>query len=1022
MGNNIRGITIEINGKATGLQKALKDTNKDIRSTQSELKEVNKLLKLDPKNTELLAQKQTLLKNAISETKERLDVLKTAEAQVQEQFRKGEATEEQYRAIQREVIATENALKSLENQAKENNITLEKVGEAFGKIGDVSTNLGKKMLPATTAIMGIGTAAGTMASNFEDAMAKVNTIADTTQVPLDELEKAILDLSDETGIAATDIADNVYNAISAGQQTGDAVNFVSNATKLAKAGFAESADALDILTTIMNAYGMEAGQVTNVSDMLIQTQNLGKTTVAELSSAMGKVIPTAKAQGVELDSLCGAYAVMTSNGIATAETTTYLNSMLNELGKQGSTAAKAFAEGTEHIKEGGLTMAEAMEQGWSLTDVLSILDEQAYVSGTSIANMFSSAEAGKAANVLWDNAEKLDNAIGEMANSAGATETAFNKLDTTSNKVKIAINQVKNTAIDLGGTLIDSLQPIIQKVCDKVKEFSEWFKNLNESQKQTIIKIAAIVAAIGPALIAFGKMSTGISGIIKTVSGLSGKIGGLKGVLTALTGPVGIVIGILAALAAGFIHLYKTNDEFREKVDNCIGRVKQAFTQMWTAVQPLLESLKQAFTNLMTALQPVFEFLLTYIMSIVNGVINAAAPIISAIQNIVDFVTNIINAVVALLHGDFDGFFSYIKAALQNAINFAKNIIQAWVNFIVGFFEGFGVNVKQIFSDIWHGICSIFQGVGQWFADRFNEAYTNITNIFAAIGQWFGARWNDIKNALATVAAWFLTMFTNAYTNVTNVFAAIGQWFGARWTDIKNALATVATWFLTMFTNAYTNVTNAFAAIGSWFGARWTEVKTALANVPAWFKTQFDNAWTNIKNAFANVTSFFSDLWKRIKACFVNVGVAIGSAVGNAFKSAINSCLSTIEGVVNKFIGMINGVIGIINEIPGVSLGQISTLSLPRLAKGGVLKEGTAMVAEAGPELLSMVNGKAVVTPLTGSAANRAADNLKGGNSFQQNINITSPKALSPYEVGRQTRLQTRALALAMQRGKLCPT
>ena len=170
------------------------------------------------------------------------------------------------------------------------------------------------------------------------------------------------------------------------------------------------------------------------------------------------------------------------------------------------------------------------------------------------------------------------------------------------------------------------------------------------------------------------------------------------------------------------------------------------------------------------------------------------------------------------------------------------------------------------------------------------------------------------------------------------------------------------------------------------------------------------------------MTSFFSDLWKRIKACFVNVGVAIGSAVGNAFKSAINSCLSTIEGVVNKFIGMINGVIGIINEIPGVSLGQISTLSLPRLAKGGVLKEGTAMVAEAGPELLSMVNGKAVVTPLTGSAANRAADNLKGGNSFQQNINITSPKALSPYEVGRQTRLQTRALALAMQRGKLCPT
>lgn len=213
-------------------------------------------------------------------------------------------------------------------------------------------------------------------------------------------------------------------------------------------------------------------------------------------------------------------------------------------------------------------------------------------------------------------------------------------------------------------------------------------------------------------------------------------------------------------------------------------------------------------------------------------------------------------------------------------------------------------------------------------------------------------------------------------------------------------------------------VYDVFAAIGSWFGARWTEIKTALASVPTWFKTQFDNAWANIKNAFANATSFFSDLWEKIKGCFVNVGVAIGSAVGDAFKSAINSCLSTIEGVVNKFIGMINGVIGIINEIPGVSLSKIDTLSLPRLAKGGVLREGTAMVAEAGPELLSMVNGKAVVTPLTGSAVNTAADNLKGNNSgFHQEINITSPKALSPYEVARQTRIQTRAMVIAMQRG-----
>ena len=917
MANNIKGITIEIGGKTTKLDKALRDVNKNVKSTQAELREVEKLLKLDPKNTELLEQKQKLLKKAVGETREKLDVLKKAEAEVQEQFAKGEVSEKQYRALQREIAATENSLKRLEEGAKESRISLEKVGETFGKIGDGASNLGNKFMPVTAGIAGIGTASTIAASNFEDAMAKVSTIADTTEVPLEELEKAILSLSDETGIAAGDIADNVYNAISAGQKTGDAVNFVSKSAKLAKAGFAESGDALDILTTIMNAYGMEAEKVENVSDLLIQTQNLGKTTVAELSSQMGKVIPTAKAQGVELDSLCGAYAVMTSNGIATAETTTYLNSMLNELGKQGSTAAVAFAEGTEHIKEGGLTMAEAMEAGWTLTDVLSILDEQAVASGTSISNMFSSAEAGKAANVLWDNAEKLNSVVGEMGSSAGATETAFEKLDTTSNQTKIALNQVKNAGIEFGQTILSSAEPAIEKTTSKIKEFTQWFKKLSDSQKQTILMVAALVAGIGPALIIFGKLSTGISktiGAAAKLKGIMGAGGGLAKALTMLMGPVGIAIAIIAALAAGFIALYKTNDEFREKVDNSMAKVKQSFSDMWLKVKPIIEQVKQAFLKLVDALQPVFEFILTYIGAIVNGIISAAPYVLSAVKNVIDFITNIVQAFTALFSGDFSGFLEHIMAALNNAIEFCKNIIMAWVNYIVGFFAGFGVDVKQIFSDIWDGIQAVFHG------------------------------------------------------------------------------------------------------IGAWFGERWAEIKAKLHEVPRWFGSQFQNAWTNVKNAFANVTGFFSDLWGKIRKCFVDVGVKIGSAVGDAFKSAINSCLSTIEGVVNKFIGMINGVIGIINKIPGVSLGAINELSLPRLAKGGILKEGTAMVAEAGPELLSMVNGKAVVTPLTGTAANKAASGLGGKTEFNQTVHVTSPRALSAYEVARQMRLYTRNMVRATGR------
>ena len=512
---------------------------------------------------------------------------------------------------------------------------------------------------------------------------------------------------------------------------------------------------------------------------------------------------------------------------------------------------------------------------------------------------------------------------------------------------------------------IPEVKTLVLAVVSKVKDFIS-FMSRNGTQ------IISIIAGIAAGMLAWNvvTMIQGLVAAIKvwkaTTEGVTIAQKILNTVMAA--NPIGIVITVVAALVAALVTLFATNEDFRNKVIAVWEAVKEAASKVFGAIA---------------------DFFTVTIPNAFNGFIN--------------FIKSNWQALLLLIVNPFAGAFKLLYDNCGAFREFVDNFVQ---------------NIKQFFQNLWNGIVSIFQGVGQWFIDRFTEAYNGVTGVFAAIGQWFGARWQDIKNALATVASWFLTMFTNAYTNVKNVFALIGQWFGARWQDIKNALATVASWFLTMFTNAYTNVKNVFSAIGSWFGARWTEIKTALSAVPSWFGTQFQNAWTNIKNAFANVTSFFSGLWEKIKGCFVNVGVKIGSAVGDAFKSAINSCLSTIEGVVNKFIGMINGVIDVINEIPGVSLGKIGTLSLPRLAKGGVLKEGTAMVAEAGPELLSMVNGKAVVTPLSGSAKNQAMENAgKGGGGYVQNVNITSPKALSPYEIARQTRLQTRSMILAVQRG-----
>lgn len=930
---NIKGITIEIGGETTKLDKALQSVNGTTKTLQNQLKAVNQALKLDPKNTELLSQKQEILSKSIETTKEKLQTLKTAQEQASAAFERGEIDENKYRALQTEITKTETELKNLEAQLEKEKTAFEKVGaavtdagdklskagEKITKVGDGMQSAGKALAPVTAAITGVGTAAVAASIDFEDAIAKLSTIADTSEetgVPLDELKSKIMNLSDQTGISASEIADNVYNAISAGQDTGDAVNFVAQSTKLATAGFADSGQALDLLTTILNAYGMESEEVNHVSDVLINTQNKGKTTVGELASAMGKIIPTANASNVSLEQLAAGYSIMTANGIATAETTTYMNSMLNELSKSGTTASDTIKNKT------GKSFQDLMSDGASLADVLQILQEQAAEDGVAMNDMFGSAEAGKAAmTLLSGGVEEFNGLVSDMTDGVnGATDEAFGKLDTTSHQAKVALNEVKNAGIDLGQTILQMVLPYFQKFTEKIKDATTWFKNLDESQKQMIVKIAAVVAAIAPALLiggkvvsTIGKVTSGVGGLMTKVGGLISKMGGLSGALSAIASPVGIAVAAIAALAAGFVYLYKTNDEFREKVNDAVEKVKTSFSNMVQKVKPLLEKLGEAFKNLMNTLKPVFEFILTRIMAIMNGIMNAAAPIIAAITNVVEFVTN---------------------------------IISAWVSFIVGYFEGFGVDIKKIFSDIWNGIVSIFQGVGQWFFDRFTEAYNAVTFVFKGIGQWFGARWTDIKNALSSVGSWFQTTFQTAYTNITNIFKNIGSWFR-------------------------TNVID------------------------------------KIKSVFDNFS--LKDAGERIMNSFVNV-----------LKSIHIPKLSVDWGTTEKTIA------GLTIKVP---VPHISWNAL-----GGIMKNPTIFGMYGGKLQGGGEAGDEAILPLdifykrtesyiddaiaraTAAVQNKDAGSRSG--DFIQNIKIESPEPLSPYEVARQTRNQTRNMVLQLQGGR----
>lgn len=311
---------------------------------------------------------------------------------------------------------------------------------------------------ASSQLAGLAQSAIQTGSVYEVSLAKVGTIADLGKLSIQQLGDQITAMSNTMGIAATDIAEATYQAISSGQDTANAVAFAGQAAKLATAGFTATTSAVDILTTALNAYGLSADQATHVSDVLLTTQNLGKTSVDELSSSMGRVIPLAAAYNVSVENLSSGLAVMTANGIATAEATTYAKSMLNELGNTGSTVGKILQAET------GKSFAQLNAEGKSLGDVLQILYDNVGGDSTAFAGLWSSVEAGTGAlSLASGGADKFNGVLAQMVDSAGVTETAY---ETMTDTFQHSVESLQTTAENLSISLFDAMEPGLKEAAD----------------------------------------------------------------------------------------------------------------------------------------------------------------------------------------------------------------------------------------------------------------------------------------------------------------------------------------------------------------------------------------------------------------------------------------------------------------------------------------------------------------------------------------------------------------------------
>lgn len=733
-------------------------------------------------------------------------------------------------------IKNDKANEDIDKTSKKAESMAEKVGSAFHKAGQKITSVGKAIAPVS---IGMATALGASvksASDFTNGMAKMSTLFDTQKVSVSDLSKQFINLSNKTGLASTELAEAGYQALSAGVDVNNAVSFVETAGNLAKAGFTATSTAVDVLTTAMNAYGEQAGTAEEISNKLVRTQNLGKTTVDELASAMGKVIPTASAMGVNIDNLTSGYVMLTKQGIATAEATTYLNSMMNELGDSGTKLGGVIKEKT------GMSFQECMQSGMSLADVLQVTKQYADENGIAYNELWSSAEAGKAGlSILNGGVEEFNNTVGIMASKTDDVGEALNKLETPSVKVKKALNQVKNAGIELGTTIMSALAPTLEKVTGLIEKATTWFSSLDEKTKQNIATAMALVAGLSPVLMIIGKLVGSIGSLKLKFTDLSDKVDNIKDKMQSLWGilsahPIALVITAVGALVAGFIYLW----------NNCEG-----FRQFWI---DLWEVIKQKTSEVVEAIKTFFTDMWTKITEIFNSVKETVQSAWETIKNIVQvgvmLIAEILQTAFELITLPFRFIWENCKEIVTNAWNTIKEKISTVMN-----------TIKEIITNIWNAIKSvitpILNAIKTFISNTWNNVKTVITNVLNTIKSIVTTVWDAIKSKITTVLNAIKSVVTSVLNAVKSVFTSI-------WDSVKSKVSSVIEGIKSTISSGLNSaksvVSSVLESIKSKFSSIWNSAKSIVSGAIEKIKSFMNFSWSlpKIKLPHFNISGKFS--------------------------------------------------------------------------------------------------------------------------------------------------------------------
>ena len=986
MANRIKGITVEIGGDTTGLDKALKSVNTSIKSTQSALKDVNRLLKLDPSNTELLSQKQRLLKDAIGATKEKLDSLKAAQEQAKQQLENGELGQDKYDALQREIVETEEELRRLQQEAATTSTALSKIdvaGQKMEAVGNSIAGAGKKMMGVTTVIGGVGVAAVKTAADFDSAMSQVAAVSGATGKDFDALRSKAREMGSKTKFSATEAAEAMNYMAMAGWKTEDMLGGIEGVMNLAAASGEDLATTSDIVTDALTAFGLSAKDSGHFADILAAASSNANTNVSMMGETFKYCAPIAGALGFSAEDTAEAIGLMANAGIKSSQAGTALRTIMNNLAGDVKISGKAI---------GDVTIATTNADG-SMRDLSDILAD----CRSAFGNLTESEKAQAAESLVGKNAmsgflalmnagegdiEKLSSAIDNCDGSA--EKMAMTMQDNLAGQLTILKSQLQELAISFG----DILMPAIRSIVSKLQGFVDKLNGMDEGTKRPIVTIALLVASIGPLLIIIGttiskigvamqgfvKLANGVSKLKVAIQGGTGVLGKLGAALGGVSAPVLAVVAVIAVLVAAFVHLWRTNEGFRDAIIGTWNRIKDTISDFCQGIVDRLNALGFQFTDIVDVLKTVWDGFCQILAPIFEGVFNHIANILST-------VTGVITGILDVFIGIFTG-----------------NWSQAWTG------------VKEIFSSIWNGISSFFtnilnviKGVADvvlgWFGTSWNEVWTNIKTFFEGIWNgivsFFTGIWETIKNIVQTgimligsileAAVDIITLpFRFIWENCKEIIIAVWDAIKSKVTTVINAVASVISTVMNAIKTVFTTVWNAIKTVVTTVVNAIKSVVTTVFNA---IKSTATTVWNAVKTAVttpvnaikSTVTSVFNSVKSTVTSIFNGIK-STATSVWNGIKSAITT---PIEAAKNKVKGVVDAIKGFFSgmkiSLPHIKLphfrvsGKLSIAppSVPHLSidwykEGGIMTSPTIFGMNGSSLMAGGEAGAEAILPLAG--------------------------------------------------------